>query len=895
MSNSNVVGKTYLQNTTNVTSLELTGKGYLKEQVLASKTISNLTISAWIKPDYSQGSPQFTVLSKENTFILAVNNNIPPSKKVIFSLFDGIRWETINSTVSIGEDSWTYLAATYTGSKISLYVNGTLQSSQDLSGIPTFATNGQLIAKTVGNLTSDSDILIGATYSSTRQVSSNLFSGLITDVNLYDSLLTDSQILKSYNESPFLVQNTQLNSISHNNTASNLNVTSIGNLLSITNSSSVSTNSSQPHETLQANNTSTNIIGIDLRHDPITINSPATWVQNVTLTNNTKGITMELPEDAEIFNVQTLNDTHTDTIFSNQTNTIQSSSNLSVSGQNSKLVTNSDIRKDKIQRIEILDNATNTDRTRNQDLSIIPKNSTLASLKHAVPQMIQDGKPLKLLMINETAKKYSVKFQTPAPYTIEKITSTPSLYEKSVTVTHNSTLHYTNVTSYSSIPEDMVKKGIPFKLFWMVNGSKTDVTKDPRFDVKFVDTNNNGIADRMQWTVPKLSQQDFVIEAQITVINVQSYPLQGGNWTVFFNTTGTADLNITAINGTAFGSTLPADLKFLQLSNGTHTLSPTIQGNSIIFHNYSSTQIGSEISHVITSGKHHLMFQFGDSIAYANNNAFKTNIINVHTPLSVAFDSSDNFIYGNPDFVAKSDSSGALLHNSTDLNYFGVAANSTGFTFAANPETDQIDIYNSGWTVVGHIGSSGSGNGQFSSPIGVTVDSSDNIYVADTGNDRVEKFDSHNNYLTTFGSSGTGTGQFNGPMGVAVNSTGYVYVTDTGNNRTEIFAPDTTYKSSFGAAGGGSGNTQFNSPIGIAIDKYFNNVYVADTNNDRIQKFDKNGNYLLTITQGFNGPVGVAVDSNNFVYVADSGNDLIEKFETDLKVLTESLGLAEVQ
>ena len=150
-----------------------------------------------------------------------------------------------------------------------------------------------------------------------------------------------------------------------------------------------------------------------------------------------------------------------------------------------------------------------------------------------------------------------------------------------------------------------------------------DVSHDLRFNVTFADTNANGITDRMYWIVPQLSEQEFGVEADITIINVQSYPIVGGNWTVYFNTTGTADLTITGINGTTFGESLPNDLKFLELNNGTHTLSPIVNltANTITYHNYTSNYTGFEASKVFTSGLHHLEFKFGNDIAYAHNNA----------------------------------------------------------------------------------------------------------------------------------------------------------------------------------------------------------------------------------------------------------------------------------
>src|SRR3989442_2749782 len=193
------VGDIELQKETNGTSLKLDGSGYLTQNINSTRNLSALTLSAWIKPDYSQGSPQFTVISKENTFLLAVNSIIPPSKIVVFSVFDGIKWQTVESNTAI-PDEWTHLVATFTGSSIAIYVNGNLESTVKTSGVPTVAVNGKLTTKTVDSISSNADIVIGGYYNSLRATSNNKFSGLIKDVNLHDSLLTPSQILRIYEQ-----------------------------------------------------------------------------------------------------------------------------------------------------------------------------------------------------------------------------------------------------------------------------------------------------------------------------------------------------------------------------------------------------------------------------------------------------------------------------------------------------------------------------------------------------------------------------------------------------------------------------------------------------------------------------------------------------------------------
>src|SRR5437867_4621407 len=215
------VGYTELVQQSNGTSLKLTGSGYLNQNVNSTKNLSALTLSAWIKPDYSQGSPQFTVISKENTFLLAVNNIIPPTKQAVFSVFDGIKWQTVESNSSIPEE-WTHLLATFNGSSIAIYINGKLESTLPTSGIPTLSVDGKLTTKTVDSISSNADIVIGAYYNTIRNVPQNEFSGLIKDVNLYDSLLNPSQIQRIYEQN-----NIRLNSIVSNSTGIYNNSTTV--------------------------------------------------------------------------------------------------------------------------------------------------------------------------------------------------------------------------------------------------------------------------------------------------------------------------------------------------------------------------------------------------------------------------------------------------------------------------------------------------------------------------------------------------------------------------------------------------------------------------------------------------------------------------------------------
>ena len=136
-------------------------------------------------------------------------------------------------------------------------------------------------------------------------------------------------------------------------------------------------------------------------------------------------------------------------------------------------------------------------------------------------------------------------------------------------------------------------------------------------------------------------------------------------------------------------------------------------------------------------------------------------------------------------------------------------------------------------------------------------------------------------YVTKWGSTGTGDGQFDQPVGVAADSTGNVYVADTNNDRIQKFNSTGTFLTKWGTFGVGDG--QFNEPNGIGIDSS-NNLYVADINNNRVQKFTSASVFMTkwgSFGAGdgqFNLPGGVAVDSSNNVYVTDFSNNRIQKF-----------------
>ena len=182
----------------NGSSLDLSGHGFVSKNINSTNQISTLTVSAWVNPIYQMGSAEYTVLSKENTFLLTIHNNIPPKKIASFSIYDGITWHTVESQSEISE-TWTHLAATFNGTAISIYVNGVLENSLSVNTMG-ISISGHLETKTIQNLQSPADVIIGAQESTRRGATTiqSLFGGQVDEVSIYKSVLSTQEIQQIY-------------------------------------------------------------------------------------------------------------------------------------------------------------------------------------------------------------------------------------------------------------------------------------------------------------------------------------------------------------------------------------------------------------------------------------------------------------------------------------------------------------------------------------------------------------------------------------------------------------------------------------------------------------------------------------------------------------------------
>jgi DNA-binding beta-propeller fold protein YncE len=186
---------------------------------------------------------------------------------------------------------------------------------------------------------------------------------------------------------------------------------------------------------------------------------------------------------------------------------------------------------------------------------------------------------------------------------------------------------------------------------------------------------------------------------------------------------------------------------------------------------------------------------------------------------------------------------------------------------------------------------------RFYKPMAVATDQEENIYVTDSGNNRVVVFNKKGEFLFEFGGNGVAhpiagvkatwkPGTFDYPYGIDIDrETSNIFVADMANKRIQIFDRrgkfiDWFPKGKFG----GTSDDIF--PTDIAVKK--GKVYIA--NPYQVVIFDTKGKFIKDFGMpgrepgNLDRPNGIDVGEDGTIYVADSNNLRIQAFAPDGKV-----------
>ncbi|MCZ6582218.1 MAG: hypothetical protein O6761_03490, partial [Thaumarchaeota archaeon] len=644
--------------------------------------LDEFTISAWVKPDYSNGSPEFTIASMENSFQLVINKLIEPEKYAKFSVYDGIKWYTVTSVVSI-EEEWTHITATFADSTIRIYVNGKFAAT--VSDVPMpilpFVTSD------------DSKITVGAfdPFRSDVSKTKNYFSGSIDAIQIFPLSLDSTQIEELFAKERL-------------SDASQL----VEKILDTVNASlDIITTDQTTNEF--------GFVAIDEQNDAQEIEEQAS-----------KGFKVAKEEKKKKGPILTV---ITKVINYDGGSATASDFRMSVDGNDPKPESFPGDEKG----VQVLLRAGSYDVSEYGPVGYTPSFSADCAgtiklgEKRSCTVTNYDGQEFGASTVvitstdtstgsSDTTTGYTTTGSSDVPPFDDGtivIPSSDTSTESSGTTTDDTSSFFASSSVYEEDQSDdkFLKKYIKLlkntikassdlpdsstyglwtntkhRLYGIVDGKLVDYTDDPRINFRLIDVDGDNKNDKAVWDVPA-DVTEFYIVAEITVINVQSYPIVGGTWEVQFDTVGQADLIISVISGTTwdnvdqeivgeaeleelkkslaeniesyeelrettktidlisltkliikqmeeiqelellvsensnFVALGDKDLTFLELRCGEQVIPYQWIDNSVVVENYTCNEEATEVSKVLTAGKHSLEFRFGNDIGYAFNNA----------------------------------------------------------------------------------------------------------------------------------------------------------------------------------------------------------------------------------------------------------------------------------
>lgn len=282
-------------------------------------------------------------------------------------------------------------------------------------------------------------------------------------------------------------------------------------------------------------------------------------------------------------------------------------------------------------------------------------------------------------------------------------------------------------------------------------------------------------------------------------------------------------------------------------------------------------------------------------------------------------------VYGQPDFTHCSSNRGGSPSATTLNAPWGVAVARNGGLYVADRMNQRVLFYPAGSTqatrVYGQRGSFTSNkpnNGGVSAtslnqPLELTLTASNTLCVSDFVNQRVlcypagstratQVYGQGNSFTsTTANLGGVSAASLWGPDGVRFDSSANLYVTDLYNNRvlyypagnstiaTRVYGQGNSFTSNTANLAGVSASSLYY-PFGLALDTS-NNLYVADTGNNRVLYYPAGGSTTAIQVYGQGGsftsntanngglsplslhnPIDLALDKNGSIYVSDAGS-----------------------
>lgn len=157
----------------------------------------------------------------------------------------------------------------------------------------------------------------------------------------------------------------------------------------------------------------------------------------------------------------------------------------------------------------------------------------------------------------------------------------------------------------------------------------------------------------------------------------------------------------------------------------------------------------------------------------------------------------------------------------------------------------------------------------------------DKFFISEYGSDQIRVFDTQSQTFTeTIGARGINEGELLGPEYLAIDDKGYLYISEWGNQRISKFDEEGNFILSFGKAQRGFEGLQ--EPTGIVFRE--SSLYVADKKRNSLDVFDESGNYLRSYALALSSIEGLSLDHQKRILIM--ANQKLYAFDEKLEKLT---------
>ncbi len=184
--------------------------------------------------------------------------------------------------------------------------------------------------------------------------------------------------------------------------------------------------------------------------------------------------------------------------------------------------------------------------------------------------------------------------------------------------------------------------------------------------------------------------------------------------------------------------------------------------------------------------------------------------------------------------------------------------------------------------------------GNFKQATSFYITSAGIIYVTDGGTNEIYKLDTLGNVLKYAGGFGWDEGQFDTPSDVFANPLS-VYVSDKNNSRIERFDKDLNYISSLSTRNSDDRDERFGYPLSCALSQQ-GDLYILDSENKRVVKFDLFGNFVQNFggydagAYSLSNPKQLAVSPDNKIYILDGKKIIVfDQYGNNVAVVDRSI------